>query len=152
MKIAIASDHAGITLKQQIIDHLKQKNIDVIDFGTNSLTSVDYPDYAQKCARSVQEKKVTYGILICGSGIGMSIAANKFKGIRCALIYDEITAKLAKEHNHANIIAIGDRLTDHKLALKMVDIFLTTQEDPRHNVRVNKLNKLGDNDNECCSC
>lgn len=152
MRIALASDHAGFTLKNTLVTHLKEKGFEVIDFGPNQLEKVDYPDYARLVGHAIVNKQTDTGILVCGSGIGMSIAANKVKGIRAAMIYDEVTAKLAKEHNHANIITIGERLTPEALALKMVDIFLATQEDTRHNQRIEKISELELEEDECCGC
>lgn len=106
MKIAIGADHRGVELKKQIIEYFKEKNIDYIDFGTDVTEKVDYPKIAKKVAESVQKEECQKGILICGTGIGMAIVANKFKDIRCANCYNIETAKYAKMHNNANIIAI----------------------------------------------
>jgi len=150
MKVSIASDHAGVILKDKIVKHLQKLNISVADFGPFGLDAVDYPCFAKKVTTSITNHETDLGILICGSGIGMSIAANKVKGIRCALVYSEETVKLAREHNHVNCIAIGQRLTDHDLAVKMVDVFLTTPIAERHNQRVAMLDEMGCDDE--CEC
>lgn len=139
MKIYIASDHSGVDLKAKLIDHLKSKNIQMFDLGTNTLESVDYPDYANDVSHHVTDDVEALGILICGTGIGMSIAANKVKGIRAALIYDQETAMLAKAHNHANIICLGARKTSTLEAILCVDTFLETHVEERHLKRINKI-------------
>jgi ribose 5-phosphate isomerase B len=138
--IAIGSDHTGFLLKEKIISHLKAKNLNVLDVGTNSEEVVDYPDYAAKVCDALLESMVPIGILICGSGIGMSIAANRRSGIRAALCHNLYTAERAKAHNDANILALGARILDDKLALEMVDKFLSTQfEGGRHVKRLAKI-------------
>ena len=124
MKIALASDHRGYTLKQELIEKLKN-NYEIIDLGTNSEESVDFPQYGIALGEAIRDKKADLGIAICGTGIGISIAANKVKGIMCAKISNEEEARLAKEHNNANIIAISGNL-DKEKALKMIEIFLNT--------------------------
>ncbi len=139
-KICIASDHAGYHLKNKLLDFLIKKNISIIDLGPNNNSSVDYPDYAKKVSNRVKNKKSDVGILVCGSGIGMAISANKIKGIRAALCYNLKSTRLSREHNNANIIAIGSRLTKKKDALKLVKIFLETKfEGGRHLRRVKKI-------------
>ena len=143
MKIALASDHGGFQLKEVIKKHLEEKGYDLLELGTDSETSVDYPDYGYACGVAVAEGKVDAGIVFCGSGIGICIAANKVKGIRCALLTSVEMAELAKKHNDANIISLGGRLTPPDLAIKIVDTWLTTEaEGGRHQRRVDKLNAL----------
>ena len=144
-KIAIGSDHAGVEQKSEIIDFLKSKNIEVINCGTNSTDSVDYPDFANLVAKKVSNNEAERGIIICGSGIGVSITANKVKGIRAALAYNEETAQLARQHNNANIICYGARFIDVELAKKMISHFIETEfEGGRHQNRVNKIHSLTD--------
>lgn len=142
MKIGIGADHAGFNRKTEIIDYLTKKGVEVVDYGAHSVDRVDYPDYAKKVAEAVQQKDVEYGILICGTGIGMSIAANKVKGIRAAHVFDELTAKLAKEHNHANIIAFGGRNQSTSQSKIIVDAFLDAVEESRHKPRIDKINSM----------
>lgn len=144
MKIAIASDHAGFELKEALKNYLTNKNIEVNDLGTNSLDSVDYPDYGKKLGEAVTSDPYDFGIAICGTGIGISIAANKVKGVRAALIYNEETAKLAKNHNNANIIALGGRMTPKEEAYKMVDAFMSASFEQRHLNRLHKIEKIED--------
>ncbi len=139
-KICIASDHAGFNLKNDLLEYLIEKNISIIDLGPSHSSSVDYPDYAKKVSNRIKDKKSDVGILVCGSGIGMSISANKIKGIRAALCYNFKSTRLSRQHNNANIIAIGSRLTKKKDALKLVKTFLETKfEGGRHLRRVNKI-------------
>lgn len=142
MKIALGSDHAGYALKEVLVAYLKNKGYQVKDYGTNSLESVDYPDFAYKVATSVANGKEDFGIIICGTGIGISIAANKVEGIRAALVYDKLTARLAKEHNHANIIALGGRTTNSADAVEIVDAYLNAQIENRHQKRIDKITKI----------
>ncbi len=143
MKIALASDHGGFQLKEVIKKHLEEKGYSLLDLGTDSEASVDYPDYGYECGVAVAEGKADVGIVFCGSGIGICIAANKVKGIRCALLTSVEMAELAKKHNDANIISLGGRLTPPDLAIKIVDTWLTTEaEGGRHQRRVDKLNAL----------
>ena len=139
-KVCIASDHGGFSLKQSVIDFLINKNVSVIDLGPFENKTVDYPDYAKKLANRVKAKKSDVGILICGSGTGMAITANKIKTIRAAVCYNVKSTRLSREHNNANIICLGARLTNKKLSLKLVEIFLKTKfEGGRHLKRVNKI-------------
>ena len=139
-KICIASDHAGFTLKDKIKDLLISKNISVIDLGTSDTVSVDYPDYAKKVSKRVKSGKSEVGILVCGSGTGMAISANKIKGIRAAVCYNLKSTRLSRQHNNANILALGARLTKRNIALKLVNIFLSTKfEGGRHLRRVKKV-------------
>lgn len=138
--IAIGSDHAGVVLKQDIIAHLEFIGHSVLDMGTNSEESVDYPDFGYAVAREVIEGNADYGIVICGSGIGISIAANRFAEIRAALCQNPEMAVLARQHNNANVLALGARFIDRNTALSCVDTFLTTDfEGGRHLKRVDKL-------------
>ena len=139
--IAIGCDHAAKLLKEKIIAHLKDRGLDVTDCGCFSDESVDYPDYALKAALLVARGECEKGILVCGTGIGMSIAANKVRGIRCAHCTDEFSAAMARQHNNANMIALGARITDNDTALRLVDIFLCTpfSEEIRHAKRVEKI-------------
>ena len=139
-KICIASDHAGFNLKEYIKDFLINKNVSIIDLGPINEDSVDYPDYAKKVSKRVKSKKSDAGILVCGSGTGMAISANKTKGIRASVCYNLKSTRLSRQHNDANIIAIGSRLTKKKTAIKLVSIFFETKfEGGRHLRRVNKI-------------
>ncbi len=143
MKIAIAADHGGFELKGVIIEHLTNKGHEMINLGTDTPDSVDYSDFAEKCAEKVLSKDVDFGIVVCGTGIGISIAANKIKGIRCALCHSPETAALAKQHNNANIISLGGRTTTDENALKIVDAFIEAEfEGGRHQRRVDKIMAL----------
>lgn len=141
MKIGIACDHAGYDLKLAIIKYLKDKNYQIIDYGCdNAIDSVDYPDIATNLSTKYIAKEFEFGILICGSGIGISIAANRFKEVRAALCHDVNTATLARQHNDANVICLGARIIDEETALKSIDAFLNTKfSGSRHQNRVNKL-------------
>ena len=139
MEILIASDHRGFEFKQQIIKFLETQNQIVYDFGTSGTQSVDYPDYAHKLSHELKSNQ--FGILICGSGIGMSIAANRHKNIRAALCRNKIDAELSRKHNNANVIVLGSDNTDVTDAIKIVDQFLNTKfERGRHAERVTKIN------------
>ena len=139
-KICIASDHAGFNLKENIKDYLINKNVSIIDLGPNENKSVDYPDYAKKIGNRIKSKKSDIGILVCGSGTGMAISANKFKNIRAAVCYNMKSTRLSRQHNNANIIALGARLTKKSLSLKLVDLFLKTKfEGGRHLKRIKKI-------------
>ena len=140
MKVAIASDHGGITIRKEIISLMEDMNIDYIDLGCECDTSVDYPDYAIPVAEKVANGEVERGILICGTGIGMSIAANKVKGVRCALVHDTFSARATREHNDTNILAMGERVIGPGLARDIAKVWLTTPfEGGRHATRVNKV-------------
>ena len=139
-KVCIASDHAGLNLKEDIKNYLINKNISILDLGPYEKKSVDYPDYAKKLAIRIKAKKSDIGILICGSGTGMAITANKIKTIRAAVCYNTKSTRLSRQHNNANIIALGSRLTKKSLSLKLVEIFLKTKfEGGRHLKRVKKI-------------
>ena len=142
MKIAIASDHAGFKYKALIISHLQSQGHNVLDFGTNSEGSVDYPDFIRPAAKAVAQGKVDVGIVLGGSGNGEAIAANKVRGVRCAVCWDNNSATLSKEHNNANMISIGQRMVSEKLALDIVDSWLNAKFDGgRHIERINKIEK-----------
>lgn len=137
MKIALGADHGGFELKNKIKSFLENKGHQVLDFGTNCGESVNYPIYGKKVATSVVNKEADCGIIVCGTGIGISIAANKVKGIRCALCMNTTMAKLTREHNDANILALGERMIGDVLALDIVDTFInSTFEGGRHATRV----------------
>lgn len=142
-KIFIASDHAGFELKDFLIKELINLGFNPLDLGCeNPKTSVDYPDFAKKLCLKIRENSSDFGILICGSGIGISIAANRFKHIRAALCYNLKSAKLAREHNDANVICLGGRILKHEPALAMVKAFLATQfKGGRHEARIEKLSR-----------
>jgi len=143
MSFAIASDHAGFELKKKIIKFLKDRGEEVIDLGTNGKSSVDYPDFGARVAQKLSSKEVDKGILVCGSGIGMSIVANKFPGVRAAVVVNEFMAKMAKEHNDANILCIPARIVDMDTALKLIQIWLTAIfEGGRHKRRLDKITKI----------
>ena len=139
-KICIASDHAGYKLKENIKDFLIKKNVSIFDLGPMNENSVDYPDYAKKVANRVKANKSDIGILVCGSGTGMAISANKIKDIRAAVCYNNQSTRLSRLHNNANIISLGSRLTKKNTAIKLVSIFLNTKfEGGRHLRRVKKI-------------
>jgi len=139
-RVIIASDHAGFKLKEVVKKFLMKKRKKVLDLGTKNSKSVDYPDFAHLLSKKIKKSKKEFGILICGSGIGMDMSANKHKNIRAALCYSQKSAKLSRQHNDANVMAIGARLTKKKVALKCVSIFMNTNfEGGRHKRRVNKI-------------
>ncbi len=143
MKIAIASDHGGCELKEKIVELLKEKGLEVIDYGVDNPESVDYPDYGIKVANAVSKGIAERGILSCGTGIGMSIVANKFPNVRAALCYDMFTARMSRLHNDANILVLGGRVLDKEIALLMVDAWLRTDfEGGRHQRRLDKISEL----------
>lgn len=141
--IAVGSDHGGLELKNAIQATLAARGLDVDDYGTDNGDSVDYPDFAEKVACAVSRGDVELGILVCGTGIGMSIVANKFPGVRAALATDEFMAQMAKEHNNANILVLGGRVLAKDLAVKMVNVWLdSTYEAGRHQRRLDKISRL----------
>ncbi|HCS95040.1 MAG TPA: ribose 5-phosphate isomerase B [Clostridiales bacterium] len=144
MKVAIACDHAALELKNAVKKHLTDRGFEVVDFGINEPGSVDYPDYALPVAEAVAGGKADKGILICGTGIGMSICANKVKGIRCALCSDTFSARATREHNDANVLAFGERVVGGGLALDIVDAFLDTpfSNAERHVKRIDKITAI----------
>jgi ribose 5-phosphate isomerase B len=140
MKVAIGSDHAGVELRKEIIALIEELGMEVEDVGCECSTSVDYPDYAIPVAEKVANGEADRGILICGTGIGMSIAANKVKGIRCALVHDLFSAKATRQHNDSNVLAMGERVIGPGLALEIAKVWLTTEyEGGRHGRRVDKI-------------
>lgn len=143
MIIAIASDHGGFALKNTVKEHLLERGYKVVDLGTHSEESVDYPVYGKACAEAVAEGRADAGIVCCGTGIGISIAANKVKGIRCGLCTSVEMAELTKKHNNANMIALGGRTTDPKLAIEITDAWLDTEfEGGRHKRRTDMLDEM----------
>ena len=143
MKISIASDHAGYLYKSKIIQHLQNRGYEVKDFGTNSEASVDYPDFIMPAAQSVAGGESDLGIVLGGSGNGEAIAANKIPGIRCAVCWNEDSAKLAKQHNNANMISVGQRMVSAETALKIVDNWLDESfEGGRHQPRIDKIENV----------
>jgi len=150
LDIAIGNDHAGLEVKREIIAMLQADGWNVIDCGCHTTDSVDYPDIAQEVAQQVLEKKIL-GILICGTGIGISIAANKIPGIRAAVCTDNFTAEMCRRHNDANIVAVGARVSEMESIKEMIKIFIKTDfEGGRHQVRVEKINALEKKYRERC--
>ena len=144
MKIAIACDHGALALKNVLISHLTNKGFEVENFGTDTLDSCDYPDFAGPAAQAVADGKCEKGIVLCTTGIGVSITANKVKGIRCALLSDVMSARLTREHNDTNMMALGAGVVGEKLALEIVDTWLGTEfsGDARHQRRIDKVMAL----------
>ena len=143
MKIALAADHGGFEMKEQIKKYLSDKCIEVLDLGTNSAESVDYPNYGKACGEAVMAGKADLGIVFCGTGIGISIAANKVKGIRCALATSPLMAELSKKHNNANILAIGGRILSYCEATAIIDTWLASEfEGGRHQRRIDMLDQM----------
>lgn len=143
MKIGIACDHRGYELKEYLKDKLQEEDLEIVDFGTNSQESVDYPDYAKILSTNVVDKKIDFGVAICGSGIGISIACNKIKGIRCAKVSNREEAKYTREDNDANIVAFGEK-TSKEDALEIVKTFINTPFSnlDKHIRRINKIKEL----------
>ncbi len=140
MKISMGADHGGFELKEFLKDYLTKKGFEIIDRGTNSEESVDYPDFAKLVAKDILDNKAEKGVVICGTGIGISISANRFKGIRAALVHSKEYAKLSREHNDANVLALGGRFTTKEDAKTFADIFFSTEfEGGRHLRRINKM-------------
>lgn len=143
MKIALGSDHGGYHLKEAVKTYLEEKEYEVTDFGTCGTESVDYPEIGEKVALAVRDGESDRGIIVCGTGLGISISANKIPGIRAALVSDTFTAKMSRAHNDANILALGGRVLGVDLALEIVDVWLHTDfEGGRHERRVNKIKDL----------
>ena len=139
-KILIASDHAGFKLKEIIKKYLSKKKINIVDLGPFNLVKVDYPDYAHKLSKKINLNKKLTGVLICGTGTGMEMTANRYKNVRAALCYNQKSAELSRLHNNANIITLGSRLTKKNVALKCINIFLNTKfEGGRHTKRIKKI-------------
>jgi ribose 5-phosphate isomerase B len=146
MKVAIGSDHGGYLLKETVKEQLQSLGLEVKDFGCHSEASVDYPDYALQVAQAVADGQFDRGILICGTGIGMCITANKVKGVRCALVHDCFSAKAAREHNDSNVLAMGARVIGSGLASEIVKIWLDTPfEGGRHERRLSKITQIEQN-------
>lgn len=140
MKIAVASDHRGLNVKQRVLDQLRSLGHDAQDSGPMSSESVDYPDYAAKVSNAVAKGEVDRGILICGTGIGMCIAANRFAGVRAALCHDDLTAEMSRRHNDANVMCLSADLLGEQLISRMVDVWIKTQfEGGRHARRLDRL-------------
>ena len=144
MKIAIGCDHGALDLKNAVIAHLEKKGFEIQDFGTNSLQSCDYPDFAAPAAQAVAAGECDKGIVLCTTGIGVSITANKVKGIRCALLSDVMSARMTREHNDTNMMAIGAGVVGQMLALEIVDTWLGTEfsHEERHQRRIDKMMAL----------
>ncbi len=143
MRIAVGSDHAGFQLKQDIVDHLHAAGHDIVDLGADDTTSVDYPDFGAAVGQAVASGDVETGIALCGSGIGICIAANKIVGVRAATVHDVTSARLARQHNDANVLCIGARFVGPQVALDAVDAFMAADfEGGRHTRRVEKISKL----------
>lgn len=149
MKIALASDHRGYALKELIKAELKNKDYEVIDYGTNSTESTDYPDYGFKLGESIRDKKADYGVAICGSGIGISIACNKVKGVRCAKVSNADEAKVTREDNNSNIVAFGEKMPLEE-AIKIIEVFVNTAFSSleKHHRRVEKIKEYEEHSNE----
>lgn len=144
--LAIGCDHGGFKLKEDIVAHLKKNGVDFKDFGTFDENSVDYPDIAKLVCESIINGECVNGILVCGTGIGISIAANKHKGIRAAVCSDEFSAKFTRLHNDANVLCLGGRVVGPGLACELVDIFLNTGfEGGRHSLRIEKIHEIENN-------
>lgn len=145
MKVAIGADHGGYELKEAIKAYIKDKGVEVIDMGTDNDVSVDYPIYGQAVAEKVASEEADLGILICGTGLGMSYVANKVKGIRCACVSDVFSAEMSRLHNNANVLSMGARVVGLGLAMKIVETFLGTEfEGGRHNKRVDMVTAVED--------
>ncbi|GMT49600.1 MAG: ribose 5-phosphate isomerase B [bacterium] len=143
MTVGIGSDHAGFILKSLITDYLEKGNIKYVDFGTNSTDSVDYPDFISLVAKAVADQEVDKGIVICGSGLGASIVANKIKGVRAALCDSEYLARFSRLHNDANVLALGERVIGTEIAMSIVNIWLSTEfEGGKHQRRLDKIAEL----------
>ena len=143
MVVAVASDHGGFALKCKVVDHLVERGYGVMDLGTDSEESVDYPIYGKSCGEAVASGLADLGVVVCGTGIGISMAANKVHGVRCGLCTSVEMAELTKKHNNANMIALGGRTTDPDLAIKIVDAWLDTEfEGGRHQRRIDMLDAM----------
>ena len=143
MKIAVAADHGGFKLKNKIKDYLQSNGFEVSDFGTNSSDSCDYPDFALPAAEAVASDKCDRGIIVCTTGIGVSMVANKVPGVRCALCHDAFGAEMTRRHNDANVLALGAAAVEEGTALQIVDIFIATEfEGGRHKLRVDKISAV----------
>jgi len=144
MKVALGSDHAGLELRQAVREHLQNKGHEVVDMGTESAASTDYPIYAEKVAESIVQHQADLGILVCGSGVGMSMAANRVSGIRAVLATNEYLAEMSRAHNNANVLCLGQRILGVGVALNIVDAFLSTPfEGGRHQRRIDQIESIG---------
>ena len=143
MKIAIGCDHAGYSLKAPVMEHLRERGLEILDCGTQSTDSCDYPVFGERVARAVVNREADLGIVICGTGIGISIACNKVKGARCACVSEPLSAAMSRRHNNANVLAFGSRVIGEEMAKLCVDAFLDNAfEAGRHERRVCQLNEL----------
>ena len=143
MKIAVGSDHGGLEYKNAIAEHLKKQGYEVVDVGTHSLDSCHYPIFGAEVARKVASKECKFGVVVCTSGEGISMAANKIKGVRCGISYNDDVARLMRQHNNANVIAFGQKFMKLEDVLRQVDIFLSTEfEGGRHQTRVDMISEL----------
>ena len=143
MRLAIGADHAGFEVKEKVKSFLAKEGHEVIDVGTNSAESVDYPDFAEKVASSVKNKKADFGVLFCGTGIGMSMAANKIRGVRAAVCHNEHAAEMSRKHNDANVFCAGARVLSYDVIEKLLKLWLATPfEGGRHERRVSKISNL----------
>ncbi len=141
--IAAGCDHGGFSLKTFLVDHLRDSGHEVIDLGTDSTERVDYPDFAETVAKAVAQEEANFGLLVCGSGIGVCMVANKVPGVRAATIHDVTSAHLAREHNDANIICLGERLIGPEVAREALEVFLNSEfQEGRHTARVQKVNRI----------
>jgi len=144
MRIAIGNDHGAVDLKKHLVGYLEGKGYEVVNFGTDETASTDYPIYAARVAKAVVSGECDRGVLICGTGLGISMAANKIEGVRCAVCSEPVSTRLARQHNDANIVAMGARIIGNVMAEAIVDTFLTTDfEGGRHQKRVDMIMKLG---------
>jgi ribose 5-phosphate isomerase B len=143
MKIAIGCDHVAVELKKDVIEHLKENNFEIIDCGTYTEERAHYPEFAHKVCEKIQTNEVEYGVLICGTGVGMSIAANKHSGIRAVVCSDTFSAKASKQHNDSNVLCFGARVVGKELAFDIVDSFFNAEyQGGRHQIRIDMLNEL----------
>lgn len=144
MKISIGSDHGGLTLKNAIVKHLEKQGHEVVDYGTYNYDSCDYPDFGEKAARAVADGECERGIVVCTTGIGISIVANKIKGVRCALCTNTFLARMTREHNDANVLALGGAIVGEGMAMEIVDIFLNTpfSGEAKHQRRIDKITSI----------
>jgi len=146
LMLALGADHGGVYLKQRLAVVLAEAGHQLLDYGTDGPESVDYPDFAHAVCTAVAEKRADFGLLVCGTGIGMSIAANRNPAIRCALVHDVTTARLTRQHNDANVLALGARITGEEVALDILKTFLATKfEGGRHERRIAKINQNPEN-------
>ena len=146
MKVAIGNDHGGYVLRETVFEFLKERGYEYIDFGTDKEESVDYPEYGKKVAKAVASKQADVGILICGTGIGIGISANKVKGIRCAIVHNAFTAEMTKRHNNANVIAFGGRVIDKETTKEILKAYFDAEyEGGRHQLRIDKIAEIEDN-------